>query len=636
MIGESNYNKPMRLHRVLFSLLSVLLFFLIHNTASAAPVVDLKADGSNGPIVVAPGARVNLTWNNHNVISCTASGSWTGSKTPVDTGLETRAINKDSTFFLTCTDGVTSVTDSVVVRITPLPDDSLCNLLDVPRAMQTGQSFNATVLMRNNGTNTWIKTGTAPYHIEVTPLTKGIWGVDRDDFNETSVSPGTDGTFQFSGTAPSTPDTYLFEWTMMKGTSMFGQICRTTVNVDTVLPPPPMPPDTCTPFVAEDFADVPPSHPNYTAISCLRERYCVIAGTKATNFSPDRLITRGEVAAFMSKYHAYATKDWTWHQANPPSFTDVPFTYLFYTNVETSKFYKFISGSGGLYKPDDNWLYGLCGIGGPCPSVDTGTSRGTYIQKLYDYGMSHNQLPLCAPPTLTLSANPTTINSGEKTTINWTTTNADECTATSGSAGWPGAWPTNGSWLSGALTNTVTYTLTCSGVNGSVTKSVTVTVNSPPPPPPPPPPPKSGNLSVDLKADLGAGYVDSGAGALPLNDVDLKATVTGGGTGDLLYKFWCDINDTNPIYVGTVTGAGDPDIKELIDICDYSYPAVYVAKVQVTRGTQTAEDTVEIIAAKSCQLVTLQVSKNKNLAIRLQPINFEVPDFLLGLLSLRQ
>ena len=181
----------------------------------------------------------------------------------------------------------------------------------------------------------------------------------------------------------------------------------------------------------------------------------------------------------MSKYHNYAVGNWPWKQADPQSFTDVPFDYIFYTQIETAKYYSFVSGYGDkTYKPENAWDSGLCGIDKPCATPPGPMSRGAYIQALYDYGIAHSQLPLCVvlAPTMTLTARPLRVATGEKTIVTWTSKNTDYCTATAGSTGWPGTQLTNGSWPSGPLTNTVTYKLTCTGEGGSVTRSVIVTV----------------------------------------------------------------------------------------------------------------------------------------------------------------
>ena len=85
-------------------------------------------------------------------------------------------------------------------------------------------------------------------------------------------------------------------------------------------------------------------------------------------------------------------------------------------------------------------------------------------------------------PTLTLTATPQTIVSGQAAMLSWSSANATTCTAT---GAWSGSKATNGSQGTGTLSATAVYTLACSGVGGSVTRSATVTVNGVPPPPAP-------------------------------------------------------------------------------------------------------------------------------------------------------
>lgn len=77
-----------------------------------------------------------------------------------------------------------------------------------------------------------------------------------------------------------------------------------------------------------------------------------------------------------------------------------------------------------------------------------------------------------AKPTVTLTADPTTIDAGESSTLTWSSTNATSCTA---SGGWSGTKATSGS-TSVSPTETVTYTLTCTGPGGTASDDATVTV----------------------------------------------------------------------------------------------------------------------------------------------------------------
>lgn len=76
------------------------------------------------------------------------------------------------------------------------------------------------------------------------------------------------------------------------------------------------------------------------------------------------------------------------------------------------------------------------------------------------------------PPTLDFTADPTAIDEGGSSTLEWTSTNATSCTA---SDGWSGAKDLSGNEVV-TPDVTTTYTLTCTGINGEVTKSATVTV----------------------------------------------------------------------------------------------------------------------------------------------------------------
>ena len=73
-------------------------------------------------------------------------------------------------------------------------------------------------------------------------------------------------------------------------------------------------------------------------------------------------------------------------------------------------------------------------------------------------------------PTLTFNANPTVIGSNQASILTWSSTNASSCTA---SGDWSGSRAPSGT-VTAAPTKTTTYTLSCTGVGGSVSKSVTV------------------------------------------------------------------------------------------------------------------------------------------------------------------
>jgi len=91
-------------------------------------------------------------------------------------------------------------------------------------------------------------------------------------------------------------------------------------------------------------------------------------------------------------------------------------------------------------------------------------------------------------PTVNLSANQTNLQYNGSTSLNWYSNNATSCNASGGTNGWAGPKPLSGTFYTGNLQNTTSYSITCSNSSGSASDSVTIYVTQAPPPPPPPPP----------------------------------------------------------------------------------------------------------------------------------------------------
>ena len=128
-----------------------------------------------------------------------------------------------------------------------------------------------------------------------------------------------------------------------------------------------------------------------------------------------------------------ATGDWSGNKATSDSQTVGPLT-------TTSTFILTCSGAGG----------------------DAGQSVTVAV----------NPPPL---PTVSLAANPTTVNSGNASTLSWSSSDATSCNA---GGAWAGSKPLSGSESTGPLTQTSTFTLTCTGPGGSTNRPVTVTVQA--------------------------------------------------------------------------------------------------------------------------------------------------------------
>ena len=84
------------------------------------PTVDIKANGSDGPITAALNSSVTLSWSSTNATSCTASGSWSGSKATSGSESTSPLSNPNAyTYTLTCNGAGGSASDSVAVNVFP-------------------------------------------------------------------------------------------------------------------------------------------------------------------------------------------------------------------------------------------------------------------------------------------------------------------------------------------------------------------------------------------------------------------------------------------------------------------------------------------------------------------------------------
>ncbi|HEX8089679.1 MAG TPA: NBR1-Ig-like domain-containing protein [Blastocatellia bacterium] len=107
---------------------------------------------------------------------------------------------------------------------------------NVPTSMSAGQAYTVSVTMRNSGSTTW---GAGAYKLtSQNPAGNLTWGVSQMSL-PASVAPGSDATFTFNVTAPSTAGTYGFQWRMFQDTvGYFGAFTPSVgVSVSSSAPP---------------------------------------------------------------------------------------------------------------------------------------------------------------------------------------------------------------------------------------------------------------------------------------------------------------------------------------------------------------------------------------------------------------
>lgn len=75
------------------------------------PTIDIKANGSDGPVTVISGRPIVLSWTSTSATSCSASGRWYGTKSTSGSEIE----NYAGQYYITCAGLGGTATDSVIV-----------------------------------------------------------------------------------------------------------------------------------------------------------------------------------------------------------------------------------------------------------------------------------------------------------------------------------------------------------------------------------------------------------------------------------------------------------------------------------------------------------------------------------------
>lgn len=234
--------------------------------------------------------------------------------------------------------------------------------------------------------------------------------------------------------------------------------------------------------------------------------------------------------------------------------------------------------------------------------------------------VSYNTIVAPAPVIKTFTSTPTSVpyNSAAGFTLAWTTEYADSCLAD-----WKPNNAVSGSQVLTAILSTTTYTLNCSGVGGTTSRALEVTVDLP-------------TISVTLD---GFDLVENG-GLLA------TANVVSNAVGNVNYNFWWDCDpikfdsdqDQNSIEVtNSVCGnfttnsalgmyassgltsyspshtypiEGTYNLKVIVTR-DNSAPAAVTKAIEIIKGSQSYSDTSDSRSAQPGKLPSIMVGESK-------------------------
>jgi hypothetical protein len=556
--------------------------------------VDLKANGSDGPITIAYNTSANLTWTSTNATTCYASNGWSGSKST--SGSEsTGNLTSSRTYTITCTGTGGSASDSVTVNIEQLTLSVTLQAIPASGfAPLNGVDLRATVL----------GTATGPINYKFDCTNNGTWDLELNGYTQNPYTATDLCSYPSAGTYTAKVRVERSSATPAENT--------TQIQVNGCNPPP-------TVDIKANGSDGPITIPYNTAATLTwtstNANTCYASG----DWSGSKLTSGSESTGNLTTKLSYtynitctgpggSVSDSVRVDDDPPtlSVTLQASPASGCASLNGVDLQASVSGTavGTInYKFDctNNGTWDL-EINGSSQNPYTATdlcsyaTPGTYTAKVRversiatpAENTTQIQVNDCTPnpPTVDIKANgsdgPITIAYNTSANLTWTSTNATTCYA---SNGWSGSKSTSGSESTGNLTSSRTYTITCTGTGGSGSDSVTVNV-------------QTGSFSVILEAIPSSGCAS-------LQGVDLRATLSGSASGVATFYFDCTNDGT---WEGTYSG--DYEGFTAYDICNYSTTGTYTAKVRAERQGLTAENTTQINSTSCYTTPTVDIEAN--------------------------
>lgn len=425
-----------------------------------APTVDLKVNGSNGPLNVGVPGSYTLSWTSTNAASCTASSSWSGAQLTNGSQAYSNIAAGSYTYTIACSNPSGTATDSVTVNVLSAPTVNV----SAPASETAPASYTATWTSSNattcTGSNRFTglsglsgskaETGLSVGAYDYTVTCTNALGVQSSDTKRTMVYAAPTVDLKVDGSDGPTvtrtgPISYTASWTSSNSTActgasrLSGYSGTTGSRAETNVP-------TGTTY---DYSVTCQNSAGATATDTVRMVVVAMPTVDVKVNNSNGPLNFIEPAGYTV----------TWSSTNAASCTALD-------NLTGP-----ISTSGT--KTISNVLQGAYRYTVQCTNAAGTTALDTVIV---------NVNPL--PPVVDLKVNggdgPITTVSLASYTLSWTSQYATACTASSSASDWVGSITTSGSQVFSNITTSMrTYTLTCSNVSGTVSDTVRVTILAP-------------------------------------------------------------------------------------------------------------------------------------------------------------
>ncbi len=120
------------------------------------PIVDLRVNGTNGPLTTAPPGSYTLSWTSSNAAACIASGAWSGAQATNSTQAFSGVASGSYTYTLVCSNQNGSATDSVVVNVLSPPTVSVTTPASLTAPANFTASWTSTNATSCTGSNRFV------------------------------------------------------------------------------------------------------------------------------------------------------------------------------------------------------------------------------------------------------------------------------------------------------------------------------------------------------------------------------------------------------------------------------------------------------------------------------------------------
>jgi hypothetical protein len=412
-------------------------------TTGPTPTITLSAS----PTSVVKGSSSTITWSTTNAASCTASGDWSGTKATSGSQSVTPP-DAQSTYVLTCVgSGGVSASQNIKIPVTTSTSPLATVAISVsPTSITSGNgatltwsTTNATSCTASGG---WSGTKATSGTLSVSPTANSTYTLTCSGANTTPVaqsvtvvvasSPLATVTLSASPTSITSGNSSTITWSSTNATACTasGAWSGTRATSGTTIAS-------------------PTANSTYT-LTCSGANTTPVANSISIAVTAPPVVSVN-ISASPTTITSGNSTTITWSSTNA-------------TTCTASGAWSGTKGTSGTstVSPTANSTYTLTCSG---TNVTSGSNS---------VSITVNPVTVSAP-TISFSASPSSVNTGGSSNLSWSSTNATTCTA---SGAWSGTKATSGS-LTVSPTGNSTYTLTCTGTNGStVSQSATVSVVS--------------------------------------------------------------------------------------------------------------------------------------------------------------